>query len=193
MQNARLGYWWQVLAILTAGTSIYAGIRQFATDEVSAGVSAGKVGALVVLTGAGVVTLLGLAARRSRSRLGAALVMAGVLPAALAGGFGIGIIVGLVASLMSGGNWWWVPVGIASVIATGAGIGAYNAWWHAAPKQGAANRRTKGLPVILVLAGLLVAAVGVSAGLLTIPLLAVGVVTALVGVRLLSRDLKTTS
>ena len=83
------------LAALTAGATVYAGVRQFFTDEVSVGVSPGKIGALVVFVGAGAVILLGLAVHRTRPRLGAGMVIGGLLPLALIGGFGIGIVVGL--------------------------------------------------------------------------------------------------
>ncbi|MGH8958997.1 MAG: hypothetical protein ACRDVK_10025 [Acidimicrobiia bacterium] len=191
MTNRLGGYWWQALAVLTGGATVYAGIRQFFTDEVSSGVSPGKVGALVLFVGAGAVTFLGLAVHRTRPRLGAGMVIGGVLPMALIGGFGIGIVVGLIASLMGGEGWWWLPVGIASAVATAAGVGAFNSWWHAARSRVARRPRVQVFPIGLVLAGLLAAGVGVSMGLFTIPLLGLGVIAVLIGVRLWIRHIKT--
>lgn len=190
MTNPRGRYWWQALAVLTAGATFYAGIRQFFTDEVSVGVSPGKVGALVLFVGAGALTLLGLAVHRTMPRRGAGMVIAGVLPAALIGGFGIGIVVGLIGSLTGGVGWWWVPVGIGSAVATATGVGAF-AWWHAAGGSVTTGPRITVLPIVLVLAGLLAAGVSVSLGLFTIPLLSLGVVTALIGVGIWSRRIKT--
>jgi hypothetical protein len=191
MTNPLGKYWWQALAVLTAGATVYAGIRQFFTDEVSVGASPGKIVALVLFVGAGAVTFLGLALHRTRPRLSAGLVIGGVLPLALVGGFGIAIVVGLVASLMGGEGWWWIPVGIGSAIGTAAGVGAVNSWWHAARSPVVRSPRVQVLPIGLVLAGLLVAGIGVSLGLYTIPLLSLGAVTVLIGIRLWSRHLKT--
>jgi len=47
MTNAFGRSGWQVLAALDAVATVYGGIGQFFTDEVSVGVSAGKVVALV--------------------------------------------------------------------------------------------------------------------------------------------------
>ena len=190
MANQFGGYWWQALAVLTAAATVYAGIRQFFTDEVSVGVSPGKVGALVLFVAAGSVTFLGLAVHRTRPRLGAAMVIGGVLPMALIGGFGIGIVVGLIASLMGGEGWWWVPVVIGSLVATAAGVGAMSAWWHA-PVSGVAIRpRPRFLPIGLMLVGLLAAGVGVSMGMFTFSLLSLVVVTALIAVVIWSRRSK---
>lgn len=193
MTNTRGGYWWQTLAALTAGATLYAGIRQFFTDEVSAGISTGKVGALVLSVGAGTITLLGLAVLRTQPRRGAWMVMIGVLPAALVGLFGLGIIVGLVASLAGGEGWWWMPVGIASAVATASGVGAFGAWWHAAPGSATTNKRINLLPIALVLGGLVAAGVGVGLGLFTVPLLGLGAVACFVGINVWSRRSNATS
>jgi hypothetical protein len=181
MTNALGGYWWQALAALTAVATIYGGIRQFMSEEVSAGVTAGKVVALIVFLGIGVMTLVGLAIHRANPRRGAATVMIGVAPAALVGGLGIGMVVGLVA-LMTGnlGDRGWLAVGIPSAVATAAGLGAFSAWWHATPGRVASGLRTVRLPMAFVVGGLLTAAAGVSMGLF--PLVGVGAVIALVGV-----------
>ena len=191
MTNPLGGYWWHALAVLTAAATVFAGIRQFFTDEVSAGVSPGKVGALVLFVGAGAMTFLGLALHRTRPRLGAGMVIGGVLPMALFGGFGIGIVVGLIASLMGDEGWWWLPVGIGSAVATAAGVGAFNSWWHDTRSPVAKSPRVHVLPIGLVLAGLLAAGVGVSMGLFPIHLLSLGAATVLIGVRLWSRQIKT--
>jgi hypothetical protein len=185
-------YWWQTLAALTAGATVYAGIRQFFTDEVSAEVSAGKVGALFLFVGAGALTLLGLALFRTQPRRGASMVIVGVLPAALVGLFGIGIIVGLIVSLAGGEGWWWMPVGIASALATASGVGAFGAWWHAASASATTNKRITLLPIAFVLGGLVAAGVGVSLGMFTIPLLVFGAVACLTGISMWSRRTKTT-
>lgn len=192
LTTTRGGYWWQTLAVVTAGATAYAGIRQFFTDEVSAGVSAGKVGALVLFVGAGALTLLGLVVLRAQPRRGAWMVMIGMLPAASIGLFGIGIIVGLIASLAGGEGWWWLPVGIASAVATASGVGAFGAWWHAAPGGATANKRINLLPIAFVLGGLVVAGVGVGMGLFTIPLLGLGAAVTLIGISMWSRRTNTT-
>jgi hypothetical protein len=175
-------YWWQALAALTAVGTVFAGIRQFFTDEVSVGVNAGKVGALVFFVSAGVLTLVGLAIQPTNPRRGARMVMIGVLPAALIGGLGVGIVVGLVASLTGGLGWWWVPVGIASAVATAAGVGAFSVWWHAAPVSATNSQRIVVLPTALVVGGLVAAGAGVGLGWLTIPMVGFGAVIAFIGV-----------
>jgi hypothetical protein len=180
-------YWWQALAALTAVATIYAGIRQFLTDEVSVGVSTGKIIALVFLAAAGILILLGLAIRRTMPRRGPLMVIVGVLPAAVAGLFGIGIILGLIASLTGGEAWWWVPIGVTSAVATAAGVGAFGAWWHAQPVGATGNKRVILLPMGLVLGGLVIALAGVSTGLFPIPLLMIGTVICLVGISVWSR------
>jgi hypothetical protein len=190
MKNA-LGSYWQGLAGISAVATGSLGIRQFITDEVSAGITTGKVVGLVVLAGAGVLTLAGLATYRSNPRLGAILVMVGLLPVAAVGGFGIGLAVGLVMTLTGALGWWWVPVGVASLVATAAGLGAFSAWWHASPKVAASSPRSVLVPLALVVVGLLAAATGVGLGWLTSPLVAFGAVLAVIGVGLWTRHLKT--
>jgi hypothetical protein len=184
-------YWWQVLAAFTATVTIYAGIRQFFADEVSAGVSAGKIIALVLCVAAGCLTLLGLAVLRTMPRRGPLMVIIGVLPAALVGLLGIGLIVGLIASLAGGEDWWWLPVGVASAVATAAGVGAFGAWWHAKPAGDTAIMRISLLPVAFVVGGLLAAGVGVGVGVFTIPLLLIGGVSCLMGIGMWSRQTST--
>jgi hypothetical protein len=191
MSNTVGKYWWQGLAALTALVSVSQGIRQFFTDEVAVGISAGKIFGLVLFVTAGVVTLTGLAIHRTRPRPGAAMVIIGVFPVALVGGLGIGIVIGLVASLFGGEGWWWVPVGIASALATAAAIGAFSAWWHTAPARATTSPRIISLPMALVLVGLVGAGSGVGIGLL--PLAGLGAVIALVGVGIWSRRIKTSS
>jgi MFS family permease len=191
MSNTVGKYWWQGLAALTALVSVYQGIRQFFTDEVAVGISAGKIVGLVLFVTVGVLTMLGLAIHRTRPRRGAAMVIIGVLPVALVGGLGIGIVIGLVASLFGGEGWWWVPVGIASALATAAAIGAFSAWWHAAPARAATSPRTISLPMALVLVGLVAAGAGVGVGLL--PVAGLGAVIAIVGIAIVSRRIKTSS
>jgi len=187
MTNILGRYWWQALAALTAVTTIYAGVRQFFTDEVSVGVSTGKVIALVLLVVPGCLIFLGLAVHRIRPRRGSMMVMIGVLPAALVGLFGIGMIIGLFASLARGESWWWLPVGVISVVATASGVGAFGAWWHADPASGATSRQIPLLPLAFMVGGLLTAGAGVIMGVLTIPLLIVGSVACLIGVSIWSR------
>jgi hypothetical protein len=191
MTNPIGRYWWQALAALSAGATAYAGIRQFFSDEVSVGASPGKVAALVFLVGAGVLTLLGLVVHRTMPRRGAGMVIAGVLPAALVGGLGIGIVAGLFASLIGDEGWWWLPVGVLSAVATAAGLGAFSAWWHAARGGAATSPRITVLPIFLVIAGLLIAGAGVSLGQFTIPSLGLGAAVALIGAAVLSRRIKT--
>jgi hypothetical protein len=191
MTNPLGTYWWHGMAVLTAGATLFAGIRQFFTDEVSVGVSPGKVGALLLFVSAGAVTFLGLALHRTRPRLGAGMVIGGVLPMALIGGFGIAIVVGLVASLAAGEGWWWVPVGTSSAIATAAGVGAFSSWWNAARNGNAGGSRVQILPIGLVMVGLIVAGIGASLGLFAILSLSLGTVAALVGIHLWRRNLKT--
>jgi hypothetical protein len=183
-------YWWQTLAILTALATIYAGIRQFITDEVSVGVTAGKIIALVFMAAAGLLILLGLAVYRTMPRRGSLMVMIGVLPAAFVGLFGIGLVVGLVASLAGDLGWWWVPAGVTSAVATASGVGAFGAWWHADPAH-TGTKRIALLPTAIVLGGLVIAAAGVGLGLFTIPLLLIGGATCLIGAGIWSRRIKT--
>ena len=189
MPTALFRSWWQVLAALTAGASVYAGVDQFFADDVSVGVDVGKVLALLLFVGAGVLIGIGLAFHRTEPGRGARLVMIGVLPMALIGGLGIGILVGLVASLAGSLGWWWVPVGVVSLLATAAGLGAFGAWWHAAPVGGTPTRQAAGLPIALVLVGLLLAGAGVGLGLL--PLLGLGAVPVLFGAGIWARRAKT--
>jgi len=191
MTNILSRYWWQALAAFTATVTIYAGIRQFFTDEVSEGVSAGKIIALILFVAAGCLTLLGLAVHRTMPRRGPLMVIIGVLPAALVGLLGIGLIVGLIASLAGGEDWWWLPVGVASAVATAAGVGAFGAWWHAKPAGDTAIMRISLLPVAFVVGGLLAAGVGVGVGVFTIPLLLIGGVSCVIGIGMWSRQTST--
>ena len=192
MKNA-LGNYWQGLAAVAAAATGYMGIRQFFTDEVAAGVNAGKVAGLVVLVGAGLLVLAGLAVHRTNPRSGALLVMLGVLPMAALGGFGVGLLIGLVMSLAGDLGWWWVPLGIASAVATAAGIGAFGAWWHASPKVAATGPRSLILPLAFIGAGVLAAGAGVGLGGFTGPLVAFGAVLTAVGAGLWTRHLKISS
>ncbi len=187
MTNILGRYWWQALAALTAVATIYVGVRQFFTDEVSVGVSAGKIVALVFLVVAGCLIVLGLAVHPSAPRRGSMMVMIGVLPAALVGLFGIGIIVGLIASLARGESWWWLPVGVTSAVATASGVGAFGAWWHADAASGTSNRHIPLLPLAFVVGGLLTLSAGVTTGVITIPLLIVGALACLIGISIWSR------
>lgn len=192
MMNA-LGNYWQGLAAFAAVATGYAGVRQFFTDEVSAGINAGKVVALVVLVGAGLLSLAGLAVHRTSPRTGALMVMLGVLPMAALGGFGVGLVIGLVMSLAGGLGWWWVPLGIASAVATAAGVGAFSAWWHASPKVAATGPRSVILPLAFIGAGLLAAGAGVGLGGFTGPLVAFGALLTVVGAGIWTRHLKISS
>ncbi|CAN5119733.1 hypothetical protein BH18ACT5_BH18ACT5_02810 [soil metagenome] len=89
MPTALSRSWWQVLAALTAGASVYAGVDQFFADDVAVGVDVGKVLALLLFVGAGVLIGIGLTFHRTEPGRGARLVMIGVLPMALIGGLGI--------------------------------------------------------------------------------------------------------
>jgi len=180
MANPRGRHWWQWLAALTAAATIYAGVRQVLTDEVEAGVTAGKIGGLILLAGAGVLVVIGLADYRNMPKRGAVMVIIGVLPLALIGGFGLMNIVGLITSLFGGEGWWWLPVGIASAVATAAGLGAFGAWWHATPAIAKANRPLALLPASFLFAGLLAAGLGTGMGIP--PVGGAGAVAALVGV-----------
>ena len=190
MMMTSLENYWKPLAVITAVATAFFGIRQFLTDEVSAGISAGKIMALVLFAGAGLLVLAGLLVHRTNPRLGAVMVIVGVLPVAAVGGFGLGLVIGVIASLAGGLGWWWLPVGIASAIATAAGVGAFGAWWNASPNAVRSSRRIVNLPIALMAVGLLVAGVGVGFGLLTSPLVAFGAVILVVGAGLLSRRLK---
>ncbi len=190
MKNA-LGNYWQGLAAIAAIATGYLGIRQLLTDEVSAGITTGKVVALVLLAGAGLLALAGLAVHRSNPRLGALMVMVGVLPMAALGGFGVGLVIGLIMSLAGGLGWWWVPLGIASAVATAAGVGAFSAWWHASPKLATTSSRATILPFALIGVGLLSAGTGVGLGGFTGPLVIFGAVLAVIGAGIWTRHLKT--
>jgi hypothetical protein len=190
MKNA-LGNYWQGLAAFAAVATGYMGVRQFFTDEVAAGVNAGKVAGLVVLVGAGLLVLAGLAVRRTSPRSGALMVMLGLLPLAALGGFGVGLVIGLVMSLAGALGWWWVPLGIASAVATAAGIGAFGAWWHASPKVANTKTREGMLPLVFIGGGLLAAGAGVGLGGFTGPLVAIGAVLTLIGAGIWTRHLKT--
>jgi hypothetical protein len=190
MKNA-LGTYWQGLAAFAAVATGYLGVRQFFTDEVSAGINTGKVVGLVVLVGAGLLVLAGLAVHRTSPRSGALMVILGVLPLAAVGGFGVGLVIGLVMSLAGGLGWWWVPLGIASAVATAAGVGAFGAWWHASPKVATTSPRTAILPLAFIGLGLLAAGAGVGLGGFTGPLVAFGVVLTAIGGGMWTRHLKT--
>jgi len=188
MAYTKFRYWWQFLAALTAVATTYLGVRQFMTDEVEAGINAGKIGGLVLLGGAGLLTLMGLAYHRSNPRRGAAMVVVGVLPVALIGGLGLGNIVGLVSSLANGEGWWWVPVGIASAVATAAGVGAFSAWWNASPAAAHEKRPKVLVPGSLLLVGILAAGAGVGTGL--IPVAVTGALIAVIGLGFLTRRVR---
>ena len=190
MRNA-LGRYWQALAAVTAVATGYFGVRQFFTDEVSAGTSSGKVAALVLFVGAGLLVLAGLVIHRTNPRRGALMVIVGVLPVAAVGGFGVGLVFGLIASLAGGLGWWWVPVAIASAVATVSGLGAFSAWWNASPNAVITNPRNTVLPIALVVVGLVAAGVGVGLGLFTSPLVAVGALLFLFGAGIWTRRLRT--
>jgi hypothetical protein len=187
MSGAKVRYWWHWLAALTAVATIYFGVRQFMTDEVEVGVSAGKVGGLILLTGAGLVTIAGIALFRKQPRRGAATVIVGVLPVALAGGLGLGNIVGLISAIANGEGWWWVPVGIASAAATAAGIGAFSAWWNA-PGTVDEPRPRALVPALLLAIGVLAAGFGVGTGMF--PVAAVGALIAVAGIAIWTRRVR---
>ncbi|MGH8926795.1 MAG: hypothetical protein ACRDWH_00470 [Acidimicrobiia bacterium] len=184
-------HWWQALAVLTAATTLYGGIRQFFTDEVSAGISPGKIVALIFSVGAAILTVVGVATYRTSPRRGAGMALLGVLPVATIGGLGLGIVIGLIASLAGGQGWWWVPVALASAVATAAGIGAFSAWWNAAASiRTSTDQPVPVLPMVVLLVGLVVAGVGVVIGL---PILgAVGVTGIVIGLGIWSRRARTT-
>lgn len=181
-------YWWQTLAASAALGTIYLGIRQFVSDEVSTGISAGKVAALATFLAAGVVTLAGLATRRRMPRRGAVMVMAGLLPMALVGGLGIGLVIGLIASLIGDLGWWWVPSGLGSAIATAAGLGAFSAFWNAAPTTAPTSRRIPVTSAAFVLLGLGIAAIGLVTGLYPGPLVGLGVLIGVAAIAVRSRS-----
>lgn len=188
--KSALGTYWQGLAAIAAVGTGYMGVRQFFTDEVSAAITSGKVVGLVLLVGAGFLVLAGLAVHRTNPRSGALMVMVGLLPMASVGGFGIGLVVGTIISLAGGLEWWWLPVAIASAVATAAGVGAFGAWWHASPRAAATGPRV--LPLVLVGIGVLAAGAGVSLGAFTGPLVVLGAGLAVVGAGIWTRHLKTT-
>jgi hypothetical protein len=190
MSNAKVRNWWQWLAALTAVATSYFGVRQFMTDEVEAGVSAGKIGALILLIGAGLVTIIGLALFGRQPRRGAAMVIVGVMPVALVGGLGLGNIVGLISSIANGEGWWWVPIGIASAAATAAGIGAFSAWWNA-PRVGEGPRPSALVPGLLLAIGVLAAGLGVGTGMFSVA--AAGALVALAGIGIWTRRVRATA
>lgn len=157
--------WWQTLSVLAALGSGYLGVQQFVSHDVTATITPGKVGGLVVFLGGGLVVLLGLVMFGRSPRRGAGLVMAGLVPTAVIGGLGLGTVLGLFISVMGGGGWWWMPTAIISTIATAAGIGAFSAWWNARPAGIASNWRAVWLPAVTVLAGLLAGFAGLGMGL----------------------------
>ena len=185
-----LGRYWQALAAVAAVATGYFGVRQFFTDEVSAGISPGKVAAFTLFVGAGLLVLSGLLIHRTNPRRGALLVIVGVLPVAAVGGFGVGLVFGLIASMAGGLGWWWLPLAIASAIATVSGLGAFSAWWNASPKLITTSPRTTILPVALVTVGLLAAGIGVGLGLFTSPLVVVGALLFLFGAGIWTRRLR---
>ncbi len=190
MSGAKIRNWWQWLAALTAVATIYFGVRQFTTDEVEVGVSAGKIGGLILLIGAGLITFVGLALFGKHPRRGAATVIVGVLPVALVGGLGLGNIVGLISSIVNGQGWWWLPVGVASAAATAAGIGAFSAWWNA-PRVGEGPRPSFLVPGLLLAIGVLAAGFGVGTGMF--PVAAAGALIALSGIGIWTRRVRATA
>ena len=192
MTNA-LSRYWKALAGVTAVATGYQGIDQFRSDEISVVITAGKAIALLLFVGLGVLVLSGLVIHRTNPRRGALLVVLGVLPAAAVGGFGIGLVFGVIASLAGGLGWWWLPVAIASLVATAAGVGAFGSWWHASPNVAGANLRTMTLPIALVLVGLFSAGAGVSFGWSTGTLVGLGAAAAVAGVAVWTQRLRTVS
>jgi hypothetical protein len=158
-------YWWQILSVLAALGSGYLGVQQFASHDVTASITPGKVGGLVVFLGGGLVVLVGLSIFSRHPRRGAGLVMAGVVPTAVIGGLGLGTVLGLIVSVGGGEGWWWMPTAIISTIATAAGIGAFSAWWNASPSGVNHHWRTVLLPAVTVVSGLLAGFAGLGMGL----------------------------
>lgn len=183
--------WWQILSFLAAVASGYLGVQQFLSHDVTAAVTIGKVGGLGLFLGGGVLVLLGLALFRRYPRRGAGLVLIGLTPTALVGGLGLGTVFGLIASLMMGEGWWWLPVAIISTIATTAGMGAFGAWWNATPTRVGSSRRMVMLPAAIVLAGLLAGFGGVGMGLDLLGL--VGVAMVGLGLVVWARRVRSTS
>ena len=165
MTNSFGRNWWQTLAVMAAIGSGYLGVQQFVSHDVTAAITPGKAGGLVVFFGGGLLVLLGLAMFRRFPRRGASLVMAGLVPAAVIGGLGLGTVLGLIISVVGGEGWWWMPIAIISTIATAAGIGAFSAWWNASPAGVDSNWRTVLLPAVTILAGLLAGFAGLGMGL----------------------------
>jgi hypothetical protein len=157
--------WWQTLSVLAALGSGYLGVQQFVSDDVTAAITPGKAGGLVVFLGGGLLVLLGLAMFSRYPRRGAGLVMAGVVPTAVIGGLGLGTVLGLIISVVGSEGWWWMPTAIISTIATAAGIGAFSAWWNAGPAGVDSHWRTVLLPAVTILAGLLAGFAGLGMGL----------------------------
>ena len=144
--------WWQLLASLVAAFSVTVGIDQFQSDDVASGVTPGKIGGLVLFVGGGVLIVAGLLILRRARRRGAALVLVGLLPVALTGGFGLGLIAGLVMSIAGGEGWWWLPLGVASALAFAAALGAFGVWRQAVPN---AEGRRMVAPFAVIALGLL--------------------------------------
>jgi hypothetical protein len=181
--------WWQVLSAITAVVSVYFGLRQYLTDEISTQVTPGKVGALIVFLAFGGLIVGGLANYRRSPRRGATMVMVGLAPVALLGGLGLGLIVGVVVAIADNEGWWWLPTGIASLVATAAFLGAFSAWWNATPARAATSARSMLLPAVLIVIGLVVAvAAGLGMGLNALGL--AGMAPAIIGLFMWSRRLK---
>jgi hypothetical protein len=183
--------WWQMLAVVAAIASGYLGVQQFVSDDVTPAVTPGKIGGLVVFSGGGALVLLGLALFRRYPRRGAGLVLIGLVPASVIGGLGLGMVFGLIAALIMEGGWWWLPVAIISAIATTAGIGAFGAWWHAAPARVGSSGRIVLVPAITIVAGLLAGFGAVGMGLELLGLL--GAVMVGLGVVLWTRRTRSVS
>ena len=182
VSNSLTRYWWQLLAALTAAFSVTVGIDQFRSDDVTTGVTSGKIGGLVLFAGAAVLIVAGLLTLRRSQRRGAALVLVGLLPVAVTGGFGLGLIAGLVMSIAGSEGWWWLPLGIASAVAFAAALGAFGAWRQAVPS---ASGRRMVAPFTVMGLGLLGLFAGAGAGLTAIGiaggLVALGGLTLLIG------------
>ena len=183
--------WWQMLAVIAAVASGYLGVQQLLSDDVTSAVTPGKIGGLVVFCGGGALVLLGLALFRRYPRRGAILVLIGLAPASLIGGLGLGIVFGPIASLITGGDWWWLPVAMISTIATTAGIGVFAAWWHANPARVGSSGRVVLVPAITIVAGLLAGFGGVGMGLEPLGLL--GAVIVGLGLVLWTRRIRSVS
>lgn len=180
MPNVLLGRWWQAFSLVVAASTIYFGIRQLVTDEISEEVTVGKVSALIGALVFGGLILAGLRVFRSNPRRGAGMVLVGLAPVALLGGLGIGLVAGLILALANGDGWWWLPAALASLVATLAGLGAFGAWWNASPLAPVPSLRPMMGPILLLVLGVLGIGFGVTTGMTVVAV--VGLVVFGVGV-----------